>query len=63
MAKGMRVIQQLRADSVYLNMPRTMATELPWGGNVKESGIGKSDSMCGLLEFTDLKLICMEYAK
>ena len=63
MAKGMRVIQELRADSVYLNMPRTMATELPWGGNVKESGIGKSDSMCGLLEFTDLKLICMEYAK
>jgi betaine-aldehyde dehydrogenase len=61
-ARGIRVANELQADSVYLNMRRTMATELPWGGNVKESGVGKSDSMCGLEEFTDLKLICMEYS-
>jgi acyl-CoA reductase-like NAD-dependent aldehyde dehydrogenase len=63
MARGMKITNELRADSVYLNMPRTMACELPWGGNVKESGVGKSDSMCGLEEFTDLKLICIGYAK
>jgi acyl-CoA reductase-like NAD-dependent aldehyde dehydrogenase len=58
-AKGMRFVNELRADSVYLNMPRTMADELPWGGNVKESGVGKSGSVCGLEEFTDLKLVCL----
>ncbi len=60
-AKGIRVVDKLRAGSVYLNMPRTMANELPWGGSVKESGIGKADSMCGLEELTDLKLICIGY--
>ena len=63
MAKGMKYTNELRADAVYLNMPRTMALELPWGGNVKESGVGKSDSMCGMEELTDLKLICIGYAK
>jgi acyl-CoA reductase-like NAD-dependent aldehyde dehydrogenase len=61
MAKGLRFVNELRADSVYLNMPRTIASELPWGGNVKESGIGKDGSMCGLEELTDLKLVCMAY--
>jgi acyl-CoA reductase-like NAD-dependent aldehyde dehydrogenase len=61
MAKGMRFVNELHADSVYLNMPRTLASELPWGGNVKESGIGKDGSMCGLEELTDLKLVCMAY--
>jgi acyl-CoA reductase-like NAD-dependent aldehyde dehydrogenase len=61
MAKGMRFVNELRAGSVYLNMPRTIASELPWGGNVKESGIGKDGSMCGLEELTDLKLVCMAY--
>ena len=63
MAKGMRMIDELRVDSVYLNMPRTIATELPWGGNVKESGVGKDGAMCGLEELTDLKLVCIGYAK
>lgn len=63
MAKGMRYINDLRVDSAYLNMPRTAVNELPWGGNVKESGVGKSDSMCGMLELTDLKLICVAYSE
>jgi acyl-CoA reductase-like NAD-dependent aldehyde dehydrogenase len=63
MAKGMRFIDELSSDSVYLNMPRIITPELPWGGDVKESGTGKDGSMCGLEEFTDLKLVCMAYAK
>lgn len=63
MAKGMRYINDLRVDSAYLNMPRTAVNELPWGGDVKESGIGKSDSMCGMEELTDLKLVCIAYGE
>lgn len=62
MAKALRFTEELRVDSVYINMPRTMATEMTWGGNVKESGIGKSGNMCGLEEFTDLKMVCINYA-
>ena len=51
-----------RVDSVFINMPRMMAPEFPWGGNVKESGVGKSDSVCGMEEFTDLKFICTSYS-
>jgi betaine-aldehyde dehydrogenase len=63
MARGLRVMNELRVDSVYLNMPRTMANELPWGGNVKQIGVGKSDSMCGMEELTDLKLVCIAYSE
>ncbi|HUJ69936.1 MAG TPA: aldehyde dehydrogenase family protein, partial [Syntrophorhabdales bacterium] len=62
MAKALRITDELRVDSVYINMPRTMATEMTWGGNVKESGVGKSGNMCGLEEFTDLKMVCINYA-
>jgi betaine-aldehyde dehydrogenase len=57
--KGMKCVNELRAGNVYLNMPRTATHELPWGGNVKESGLGKSGSMCGLEEMTDLKQFCV----
>jgi acyl-CoA reductase-like NAD-dependent aldehyde dehydrogenase len=59
--KGMRAINQLRAGNVYLNMPRTATHELPWGGNVKESGLGKAGSMCGMEELTDLKQVCLNF--
>jgi acyl-CoA reductase-like NAD-dependent aldehyde dehydrogenase len=63
MAKALRFVDELRTDSVYVNMPRTMASELPWGGNVKESGVGKDGSMCGMEELTDLKMVCIAYGK
>ncbi|MBN2062203.1 MAG: aldehyde dehydrogenase [Deltaproteobacteria bacterium] len=63
MAKGMRFIDELNVDSVYLNMPRTISYELPWGGNVKESGVCKDGAVCGLEEFTNLKLVCVGYGK
>jgi acyl-CoA reductase-like NAD-dependent aldehyde dehydrogenase len=63
MAKAIRFVDDLRTDSVYVNMPRTTASELPWGGNVKESGVGKDGSMCGMEELTDLKMVCIAYGK
>jgi acyl-CoA reductase-like NAD-dependent aldehyde dehydrogenase len=59
MEKGMKAINELQAGNVYLNMPRTASHELPWGGNVKESGLGKAGSVCGMEEMTDLKQICI----
>ena len=61
-AKALRFTERLRVDSVYINQPRLTADELPWGGNVKESGVGKSDSVCGLEEFTDLKMVVINHA-
>ncbi len=61
-SKALRFANDLRVDSVFINMPRMMTSEFPWGGNVKESGIGKSDSVCGMEEFTDLKFICTSYS-
>ena len=51
-SKALRLANGLQVDSVFINMPRMMTPEFPWGGNVKESGIGKSDSVCGMEEFT-----------
>ncbi|MBN1629071.1 MAG: aldehyde dehydrogenase [Thermoleophilia bacterium] len=61
-AKALRFTEQLRVDSVYINMPRIQVTELPWGGNVKQSGVGKDGAMCGLEEFTDLKMVVINRA-
>jgi betaine-aldehyde dehydrogenase len=61
-SKALKMTNELRVDSVFINMPRMMTPEFPWGGNVRESGVGKSDSVCGMEEFTDLKFICTSYS-
>ncbi|MBN1831092.1 MAG: aldehyde dehydrogenase [Deltaproteobacteria bacterium] len=61
-SKAMKITDELRVDSVFINMPRMMTPEFPWGGNVRQSGVGKSDSVCGMEEFTDLKFICKSYS-
>ena len=62
MAKGLKFVNELHVDSVFVNMPRMMAAEFPWGGNVKESGVGKDGSLCGMEELTELKLVCIAHA-
>ncbi len=61
-ARALKIANDMKVDSTYINMCRTLASELPWGGNVKESGVGKDGSICGLDEFTDLKLVCVAHA-
>lgn len=58
MAKGIRYVNELRAGTVYVNA-HMLTPELPWGGGVKESGIGKEGSIAGMREFTELKLVCL----
>jgi betaine-aldehyde dehydrogenase len=57
--KGIRMGNQLRVGSFWVNQHNYLATEIPWGGS-KESGIGKESGVHGMLEFTELKLMCFE---
>jgi acyl-CoA reductase-like NAD-dependent aldehyde dehydrogenase len=57
--KGMRMGNQMRVGSFWVNQHNYLATEIPWGGS-KESGIGKESGVHGMLEFTELKLMCFE---
>lgn len=58
-AKGLRMAGELRAGSVFVNT-HMLTPEMPWGGGIKQSGLGKEGSIVGLEEFTELKLICVE---
>lgn len=58
-ARGLRLAGRLRAGSVFVNT-HMLTPEMPWGGGVKESGLGKEGSVVGLEEFTELKLVCAE---
>ncbi len=59
--KALKIVNELHVDNVFVNMPRMMAPEFPWGGNVKDSGVGKDGSSVGLEEFTDLKFVCIAH--
>ena len=59
--KALKIVNELQVDNVFVNMPRMMAPEFPWGGNVKDSGVGKDGSSVGLEEFTDLKFVCIAH--
>jgi acyl-CoA reductase-like NAD-dependent aldehyde dehydrogenase len=62
MVKAIGLAKRLRAGTVYINDHLTIGPEMPWGG-FKESGIGKENSVVGLQEYTQLKLIAMELTK
>lgn len=59
-AQGMKLVNDLRVGSVFINC-QMLTNEQPWGTSVKESGIGKEGGMHGMAEFTDLKLVCINY--
>jgi betaine-aldehyde dehydrogenase len=59
-ARGMRIISRINAGAVGVNSARFVGSETPWGG-FKESGFGKENSVYGLEEYTQLKLISVEY--
>ncbi len=59
MTKGVRMGNQLRVGSFWVNQHNYLATEFPWGG-IKESGTGKESGVFGMLEFTELKMMCLE---
>jgi acyl-CoA reductase-like NAD-dependent aldehyde dehydrogenase len=59
MVKAVKLAKKLRAGTIYINDHLTIGAEMPWGG-FRESGIGKENSVVGLEEYTQLKLIAME---
>ncbi len=59
-ARGMRIVSRINAGAVGVNSGRFVGSETPWGG-FKESGFGKENSLYGLEEYTQLKLISLEY--
>jgi betaine-aldehyde dehydrogenase len=59
-ARGMRIISRINAGAVGVNSGRFVGSETPWGG-FKESGFGKENSIYGLEEYTQLKLMSIEY--
>jgi acyl-CoA reductase-like NAD-dependent aldehyde dehydrogenase len=60
--KAISFAKKLRAGTIYINDHLTIGPEMPWGG-FRESGIGKENSVVGLEEYTQLKLIAMELTK
>ena len=62
MAKARRFVNELQVGSVFVNT-HMLTPEMPWGGSVKESGLGKEGSLVGMAEFTELKLVCWNMAE
>jgi acyl-CoA reductase-like NAD-dependent aldehyde dehydrogenase len=57
---GMKLIGKLHVGAVFINC-QMLTNEQPWGTSIKESGIGKEGGMYGMHEFTDQKLVCVNY--
>jgi betaine-aldehyde dehydrogenase len=57
--RAYRIASRINAGVVSVNGGRAMMAETPWGG-FKESGFGKENSMYGLEEYTQLKVISVD---
>jgi acyl-CoA reductase-like NAD-dependent aldehyde dehydrogenase len=55
-ARAYKIACKINAGAVGINGGRTLTSETPWGG-FKESGFGKENSMFGLEEYTQLKVL------
>lgn len=58
--RAYKIGSRINAGAVGINGGRTLTAETPWGG-FKESGFGKENSMYGLEEYTQLKVIAVEF--
>jgi acyl-CoA reductase-like NAD-dependent aldehyde dehydrogenase len=59
--KGLRLAEDLKVGSVFINC-QTLTNEQSWGTSVKESGLGKEGGLLGLAEFTELKMVTVDYS-
>lgn len=58
--KLLKMSEELRVGSVFINC-QTLTNEQSWGTSVKESGLGKEGGLPGLQEFTELKMVTIDY--
>jgi acyl-CoA reductase-like NAD-dependent aldehyde dehydrogenase len=57
---GLKIVDDLRAGAIFINC-QTLSNEQSWGTSVKESGLGKEGGLLGLAEFTELKMVTIDY--
>jgi acyl-CoA reductase-like NAD-dependent aldehyde dehydrogenase len=58
--RAYKIASRINAGVVGVNGSRAMMAETPWGG-FKESGFGKENSMYGLEEYTQLRVISIGF--
>ncbi|PKQ10755.1 MAG: carnitine dehydratase [Alphaproteobacteria bacterium HGW-Alphaproteobacteria-1] len=59
--RSMRLIPQLKSGVVWVNTYRVVAAQAPFGGT-KESGFGRERGEQGILEFTTLKNVMIDWS-
>jgi acyl-CoA reductase-like NAD-dependent aldehyde dehydrogenase len=57
---GLKLAGDLRAGAIFINC-QMLSNEQSWGTSVKESGLGKEGGLVGLSEFTELKMVTIDY--
>ncbi len=60
-SRAMRMIQAMRSGVVWVNTYRVVAAQAPFGG-VKDSGFGRERGEQGILEFTTLKNVMIDFS-
>jgi (Z)-2-((N-methylformamido)methylene)-5-hydroxybutyrolactone dehydrogenase len=60
-SRALRVSDQIRAGTVWVNTYRNIAVQAPFGG-VKQSGYGKERGWHALLEYTTFKNVMVDYS-
>ncbi len=58
--KLLALSEDLRVGNVFINC-QTLTNEQSWGTSVKESGLGKEGGLAGLAEFTELKMVTVDF--
>jgi acyl-CoA reductase-like NAD-dependent aldehyde dehydrogenase len=59
-ARGLRIVNEVRAGTVWINQHMNLSPETPWGG-FKESGLTKEGGVIGSGGYTQLKLIYLKH--
>jgi acyl-CoA reductase-like NAD-dependent aldehyde dehydrogenase len=59
-SRGLKLVDKLHVGAVFINC-QMLTDEQPWGTSIRESGIGKEGGVYGMEEFTDRKLVCVNY--
>lgn len=56
----LKLSEELQVGSVFINC-QTLTNEQSWGTSVKESGLGKEGGLLGLAEFTEMKMVTIDW--
>jgi acyl-CoA reductase-like NAD-dependent aldehyde dehydrogenase len=59
-ARGLKLVNDLHAGSIWINQHMNLVPETPWGG-FKESGLMKEGGVIGPEGYTQLKYICIKH--